>query len=222
MNDPATQELIHADIDGELNGAQRAQLARALLSDPEARALHDDLKRLSASLDVLPVVEPPPDLMTNILSALPQPTAGRARPAWWVEHRWRYAALVAGVLAAGTLVFETVHGPGSDSAEMTGTLATGSAILDAAALPPGGELSGRVVLYRDGTGLGLRFQLAGPGPVNASISSGGQTLQVNDLAAAADPPERTVPLRKLASGQEIKVALRLGGRPAGDLSLRVP
>ena len=221
MNDPVTQELIHADIDGELDGAQRAQLARALLSDPEARALHNDLKRLSASLEALPVLEPPPDLMKGVLAALPQPTRGRARPAW-VEHRWRYAALLAGVLAAGTLVFETVHGPGSDTAEMTGTLAAGSTILDTAVLPPGGELAGRVALYRDGGGFALRFQLAGPGPVNASISSGGQTLEVEDLAAAAGRPDRTVPLMTLASGQEIEVALTMGGREAGRLSLKVP
>lgn len=221
MNDPITQELIHADIDGELNGAQRAQLARALLSDPEARALHHDLKRLSASLDALPVLEPPPELMTGVLAALPLPARGRARPAW-VEHRWRYAALLAGVLAAGTLVFETVHGPGSDTAEMTGTLAAGSTILDSAVLPPGGELSGRVALYRDRAGFALRFQLAGPGPVNALISSGGHALEVKDLAATAGGPDRTVPLPTLTSGQEIDVALTAGGRGAGRLSLRVP
>lgn len=221
MNDPATQELIHADIDGELNGAQRAELARTLLSDPEARALHDDLKRLSASLDALPVVEPPADLMANILSALPLPTPGRMRPAW-IEHRWRYAALVAGVLAGGTLVFETVHGPGSDTAEMTGTLAAGSAVLDTATLPPGGELSGRVVLYRDGAALKLRFQLSGASRVNASISSGRHTLEVKDLAATADQPDQTVPLTNLTSGPEIDVALTVADRDAGHLSLRVP
>jgi len=31
--------LIHAEIDGELDGSQRAELSRRLLADPEARAL---------------------------------------------------------------------------------------------------------------------------------------------------------------------------------------
>lgn len=221
MNDPITQELIQADIDGELDGPQRAQLARVLLADPEARALHDDLKRLNAALDALPSAEPPPGLVASVLAALPQPAVQRARPAW-VEHRWRYAALVAGVLAAGTLVFETVHGPGPDTSEMTGTLAATSTILDSAALPPGGEPSGQVLLYRDGAGCGLRFQLAASAAVDASISSGGQTLEVRNLAAGAGRLDRTVPLAALTSGQNVDVVLTMGGRRVGHLSLRAP
>lgn len=221
MNDPATQELIQADIDGELDGARRAQLARALLADPEARALHDDLKRLSAAFDALPSAEPPPGLAESILAALPQQGSVRAHPGW-VEHRWRYAALVAGVLAAGTLVFETVHGPGPDTAEMTGTLAATSTILDTAALPAGAEVSGRVDLYRDGAGFGLRFHLDASGPVDALISSGGPTFRVRDLTAAGSRIDRTVPLTGPISGQEIDVALTMDGRRVGRLSLRAP
>jgi hypothetical protein len=221
MNDPARLELIHADVDGELDGAQRAELARILLADPDARTLHDDLRRVSAALDALPAVEPPRELLPGILAALPAQPPARARPAW-VEHRWRYAALLAGVIAAGAIVFQTGRGPGSDTGEMSGTLAAGPMILDTATLPPGGELSGRVILYRDTAGFGLRFQLEASGPVNASISSGGRTLEVRDLRAGAGRPTRTVPLPTLTPGQEVDVVLTMGGRGATHVSLRAP
>ena len=41
-------ELIHAEIDGELTGPQRAELNRLLLADPALRALRDELRRTCA------------------------------------------------------------------------------------------------------------------------------------------------------------------------------
>lgn len=221
MNDPAQLELIQAHIDGELDGAQRAELARILLTDPHARTLRDDLGRLCAALDALPAVEPPRELLPGILAALPELPPVRARLPW-VEHRWRYAALLAGVIAAGAIVFQTARGPGPDSAEMSGTLAAGLMILDTATLPPGGELSGRIILYRDTAGFGLRFQLDASGPVNASITSGGHTLEVRDLRAGTGRPTRIVPLPTLTPGQEVDVVLTMSGRGAGHVSLRAP
>ena len=48
--------LIHAEIDGELDAANRAELARHLLADPNARTLREDLRRLCTELDALPEV----------------------------------------------------------------------------------------------------------------------------------------------------------------------
>ena len=43
MDKGQLQELIQADLDGELSVAERAVLARLLLQDPEARRLHDGI-----------------------------------------------------------------------------------------------------------------------------------------------------------------------------------
>ena len=46
MADVGYLELIHAEIDGVLDERQRAELARRLLADPEARAVREELREL--------------------------------------------------------------------------------------------------------------------------------------------------------------------------------
>ena len=45
-------ELIHAELDGELNAEQRAELSRLLLANPEARAFRDQLERVKPTPQV--------------------------------------------------------------------------------------------------------------------------------------------------------------------------
>ena len=71
MADSGRLALIHAEIDGELDGRQRAELARALLADPEIQVLREDLRRVCAALDVLEDVDPPQQLRQSVLDALP-------------------------------------------------------------------------------------------------------------------------------------------------------
>src|SRR5262249_33838372 len=110
MADVELINLINAEIDGELEAPQRAELARRLLADPEARALREDLLRVRTMLDAVAEVEPPPELRANVLRGLPAADARGSR-ASWVAARWRYGALAAGVMAAAVLVYETVDGP---------------------------------------------------------------------------------------------------------------
>ena len=109
MADTAHLALIHAEIDGELDARQRSELAKLLLAEPEIRAVREDLRRLCAALDALPEVEPPAQLRANILASMPRSTLSPARSAW-AAPRWRYAALLAGVLGAGAIVVETLDG----------------------------------------------------------------------------------------------------------------
>ena len=145
-------ELIHAEIDGELDSHGRGELARQLLADPDTRAARDQLHRLCEHLDRLEQDEPPGELKAKILGALPA-VAAPLRRYRKTPLRWRYAALIAGVLAGGAVVFESVRGPGPAMSEMTGTMAAvDSPALDTATLA-NGPISGRVSLYRVGTGL---------------------------------------------------------------------
>jgi hypothetical protein len=226
MTDPRLTELIHAEIDGELDTQQRAELARRLLADPGARGKRDELQRVCAELDAIPQVEPPAALRDSILAALPQqqPLTRTARlvsrDAWVSTHRWRYAAMLAGVVAAGAIVFQTVRGPGPAGTEAAGTMATG--VLDKAQLD--GPVSGTVAVYRDGTGLGLRFDLAANGPIQVVIASEGQTLRL-DGSAEADTAglHRAIPLTGItAHGQSLGLTFLLAGRAAGSAQLRLP
>src|SRR5712671_3960893 len=159
MADSGHLALIHADIDGELDGRQRSELARYLLADPEAKALREDLRRLCTELDALKDVDPPQGLRQSILDALPQSNPPRVR-SWWSAPRLRYAALIAGVLAAGTVVYETLDGPRPATSDVAGTMATADTPTTVDTVRLGnGAVAGRVSLYRDRAGLGLEFEL---------------------------------------------------------------
>ena len=226
MTDATRLELIHAEIDGELDPRQRAELARSLLADPATRALREDLRRLCTALDTVAEVEPPPQLRARILAALPQtvvapvgPAPARFAPArsWWSAPVLRYAAALAGVLTAGTLVFGVLDGQRPPASELAGTLAgpRAAAILDTVRITDG-PVVGQVSLTRNSAGLGLALDLKAGAPVDVFVASGGYALRINgverqDRSAAptnvALPGFRTdlqaVDLTFLMAGQEV-------------------
>ncbi len=119
--------LIHAEIDGELTGPQRAQLNRLLLAEPELRALRDGLRRTCDAIDALPAAEPPADLRESILQTLPATERGMTRRRPWA--RWpamRYAASFAAGLVVSALAFQSGVLPenGIDSRNLAGTIAS--------------------------------------------------------------------------------------------------
>lgn len=224
MVDSRQLALIHADIDGELDSRQHAELARSLLADPAARALHEELRRLCSALDATPQIEPPPQLTASILAALPHSTRPSARPSW-SQPRWRYAALIAGVVVAATVLFETVRMSEPATSDGAGTMATPStpAIVDTVRLDHG-PVSGRVSLYRDHAGLGLALDLVADSPIDVLIASNGQTLRVKGLrrAVAAGPPTM-VPLPGIAmAGQAVRVTFLVDGLEVGHATFRAP
>jgi hypothetical protein len=223
MTDPRQLALIHAEIDGELNNERRAELARCLLADPETRALRDQLQRLSKALEAFEEIEPPVDLKTSILAALPQ-MAPRKRTTTGTPA-WRYAALAAGVALAGVLVMQTMRGPGPAMTDIAGTIASPgtTTVLDTASLA-GGPVSGQVSLYRDHSGLGLELALTASAPVDVRISGEGHSLQVNGLGGADKPgtgPTR-VTLPGFHSGESVAVSFLMQGQQVGTAKLRVP
>jgi hypothetical protein len=226
MVDPTQLALIHAEIDGELDDRQRAELSRCLLADPALRALRDQIRQLCAALDAVPEVEPPPQLRTDILAALPQIPArrgGLARPVM----RWRYAAVLAGVLLTGTIVFRMLdfgQQPAVD--EMAGTLADPRAAvtLDMVQLTQG-AVSGRISLIRAGTGVDLALELAAKAPVDVLIASGSQSLRVNGLGPMGShgPGPTTIALPGFAGdGQAVNLTFLIGEQKVAQAVLREP
>jgi len=220
MAEPWQLALIHAEIDGELDAEQRAELARCVLADPHVRAVREDLRRLCTALDGLAPVEPPEQLRESVLAALPQPSL---HPRQSFVPRWRYAAVIAGVLAAGVLVLETLRGPETATTDAAGTMASVPAptIVDTVRLGSG-PVSGRVSLYRDPTGLGLEFELAASAPVDVLISSGEHSLRVNGLGRQ-DPvgSRKTVALPDFGTGgQTVNLTFLMAGQRVGGATLR--
>jgi len=209
--------LIHAEIDGELDAAQRSELARRLLADPELRGERDDLRRVCAQLDAMKEVDPPPQLRANILEALPRAAVPFRRSR---SVPWRYAALAAGVMGAAILVYETVNGPGPASVEVAGTMAARRMqTLDTIALR-GSPVAGRVSLYRDGNGLELALELTSGTPVDVVVTSNGQTLTVNGLGTSSET--RKVALPEAATGGKVDLTFLMSGREVARATLMAP
>lgn len=224
MVDSRQLALIHADMDGELDGRERAELARCLLADSEARALHEELRHLCSALDAVPKAEPPPQLAAKILAALPHSTRRLAAPSW-SQPRWRYAAVIAAALVAATVLFETVKVSEPVTSDGAGTMAAPGtpAIVNTVRLDHG-PVSGQVSLYRDHAGLGLALDLVADSPIDVLIASNGQTLRVRGLrrAAAAGPPTM-VPLPGVAmAGQAINVTFLVNSQEVGQATFRAP
>jgi anti-sigma factor RsiW len=224
MTDSGRLALIQAEIDGELDGRQRAELARALLADPAAQALREELRRLCAALDALEDVDPPRQLRQSILDALPQSIRAPAW-SWWPAPRLRYAALIAGVFAAGTIVYETLNGPPPTVRDVAGTMAAADIPTTVDTVRLGnGAVVGRVSLYRNRAGLGLEFELVAEAPVDVLVASEGHTLRVNGLGMRDGPGgPRTVALRGFgSSGEAVDVTFLMAGREVGRATLRAP
>ncbi len=126
-------ELIQADIDGELAGADRAELSACLLANPAARQLRDELRAVCAALEQIQPEEPPAELRERILAALPAgQTTGASRR--WIPGRrlaaspsgLRYAAAFAGGLLVSALAFQFGTSPVSGQLsvnQLVGTMA---------------------------------------------------------------------------------------------------
>ena len=104
-----TIELINAEIDGVLTGAQRAELNRLLLADPSVRALRDSLTRTCRTLDEMPREEIPAGLHEAIVTGLPvaaPKSHGLRRAAFTGRPLLRYAAAFGGGLLVSALAFQ--------------------------------------------------------------------------------------------------------------------
>lgn len=122
-------ELINAEIDGVITGAQKAELNRLLLADPALRAQRDQLAGVCRALDTMPREDLPAGLHDAIVSGLPVATplshASARRASFTQRPLLRYAAAFAGGLLVSTLAYQLdrFHPTAADQADMMGTIA---------------------------------------------------------------------------------------------------
>lgn len=103
-------ELINAEIDGVITGAQKAELNRLLLAEPAVRALRDELAGVCRALDTMPRDELPAGLHEAIVNGLPvaipiSHVFGH-RSGFTQRPLLRYAAAFAGGLLVSALAFQ--------------------------------------------------------------------------------------------------------------------
>jgi hypothetical protein len=181
MHDEKLIELIHLDLDGQLDAAGQAELAERLAADPQARAHRDELARVAAALAELPQLEVPTGAVPSAAVLAWRP---RRPKATWA----RYAgALAAGVVmgAVGLSLYRLSPELGSTpDLQVAGTMAQQAdqaVLLDSQAITSP-ELQGEVALRAvDGLWV-VEFDLRSDRPVTVVASYDGDQARLQGLA----------------------------------------
>ncbi len=123
-------DLIQADLDGALPAAERAELARLLLQDPEARRLHGQLQRTDQLLRDIPAAEPPAGLRDAVITG---PARPEEAPGHWNRlSTYRIAAaFLGGILVVGAAYYVSDGRPAGE--ELQGSVSAGKDLAVAAA-----------------------------------------------------------------------------------------
>ncbi len=188
--DPNIVELINADIDGEISSADKTELEALLAASPEAQALHAELSGLSASLDGLPELDPPPHLKHTIMASVPQAKSQQQRGNLLQDllatPALRYAAMFVGgsVLTLSLVSSDQL----SDNAfnDVTGLVGTMS---DAGDIAPVAStvihkaaVAGTITLRRADPILIIDFDLSTNGPIDIVATYDDKSVWFNGFA----------------------------------------
>ena len=130
------QDLINADIDGEISAEEHAELQAFLADSAEGRALRDELSSLCNALDATEEEAPPVHLRHVIMNSIPKPPASESSPgffrALFAAPALRYALSFAGgvFLAISAVNTDQVSSQAFDN--VTGLVGTVADPVDAA------------------------------------------------------------------------------------------
>ena len=229
MDKGQLQELIQADLDGELSVAERADLARLLLQDPEARRLHEEFRRTDRLLRDVAAAEPPPGLRAAILAGSTQSVrpGDSGRRQYGLPFYRMAAVILGGLLIVGlSFVLIDAHVPGAD---LQGSLIAPQGHLSLRA--EGAEVSAS--LRRDGEKLRLELNSSTtiPCEIIARIDPATTTFvgKTGDAALTTASGQVTVApatgsqaiVLDFSGAAPIQLELRAGGRLLGEGSLSV-
>ncbi|HEU4516968.1 MAG TPA: zf-HC2 domain-containing protein [Steroidobacteraceae bacterium] len=228
------EELIQAQLDGELSAAERAELARHLLQDAGARRLHDDYVRTDRLLREIPVASPPPELREAILAGSMarvrlDNSRGARRPIPLLRIA---AAVVSGLLIVGlAYVVSDGRAPGT---ELQGSLQAGRGpevpgpeAAESRASVQSEGITLDAVLRRDGEVLRLELGSAADMPVEVAVRFNPATTSFTGGAVGASlategdeivvrlPEGRQQASLEFSGAAPLHVELRAGGRILG-------
>ncbi len=233
MDRARLQALIQAQLDGELPAGDRAELARLLLQDGEARRLHDEFLGMDRLLRDVPAADAPPGLREAILAGSAQTVGAGSR--WWDASAYRVAAaIVAGLVIVGVAYFvRDGHAPAT---ELQGSL-QGARTAQQAGLTLRAEgVTVNASLRRDGAGLRLQLGSTASVPCEVAVridpatttfaGSGGDAhlARAGDQVTVQLAAGNQVNVLDFTGGAPIRLELRSGGRllAEGRLSVSDP
>lgn len=132
MNEERVLELIHRDIDGEIDDQWRIELRETLSQNPESVRMRDELVDLCRVLDSTPAVQPPAGLVEDVMRCVRANRSDRFRvidggSRWAQKKRERLIAIRVGYGLAAAAVIGLVLAPtlfdSLGKRQMSGTMA---------------------------------------------------------------------------------------------------
>jgi len=193
-------DLIEAEIDGRLSAAERAELARHVLANPDARELRDEMRQLCDLLDSVQAEEPPAELYADVMSALRAqsrkpgarlPAGGRVRAYLSSPAGFRFAAAIVGGVLVGTLAFEFAgRDSGLAPSQLVGTMAPqgATAAPQRQARFDNAAMTGSVMLEGTTAAPVVRVSVVSHRDVTVIASLDGEQLRFDDLQSAGSKP----------------------------------
>lgn len=191
-------ELINADIDGEIQPAEKAELEAFLAENAAGRALHEELQSLCSTLDAEKLLEPPAHLKHVVMNSLPKsapvaetPGSGAKAPGGWQSlfsiPALRYATVFATGVVMTILIVESGQIQQSAFNDVTGLVGTMS---ESGETAPGvasltinkAEIAGTVTLRRADPILIIDFDVSTNGPIDIVASYEDKTVWFNGFA----------------------------------------
>lgn len=240
MDSTRLHELIQSDLDGALSAAERAELARLLLQDPEARRLQAQFGQLDRLLRDIPLAEPPAGLRATILAEpamSPRPGSLQRAQRGWPLYGVA-AALLGGmaIVGIGYLLFDD-RTPGADlqgSVVAAGGTGTSAPSDHWSVQAEGVEASASLRRVGEGLRLELNLSATRPSEVFAGFDPATTSLVGKPAGARLDSVSGQVVIQSEAGTQiyvldfsraaPIELQLRAGGQllAQGTLSTVAP
>jgi len=183
-------DLIHADIDGSISEAEKAELQTFLSDNAEGRALHDELAALCDTLNRVEQEVPPPYMRHIIMNSVP-PTQGKEESPGFLQILFATPALKYSVsFAAGVFLtlsmlssnqishrtFDTVTGLVGTVAEPVSTTFANSVSLSET------DIAGTVSLRSAGSMIILDFDLVSADQIEVQADYTDKTIWFNGFA----------------------------------------
>ena len=185
-----TIDLINADIDGEINQSDKADLDALLADSEEARAVHAEFAALCGSIESVESESPPPHMRHVIMNSV-KPAPKRSASTGFLQLLFASTPVkYAGTFAAGALLTLTIVSSnqiandafnditglvGTVSEPINGDLINSIAIDNA-------QVAGKISLRNSGSMLILDFDLVANSPVQIEANYADRTIWFNGFA----------------------------------------
>lgn len=232
--DQEIYELIQADIDGQVSNTDCIRLQEYLENDSEARQLCEEYRRMVASLEAMPELDPPVGLTAAVMAAArlsekqgirePRPSFFAA----WFEFPvlgYSLAFLIGALLASGISQLRLADPTGMSVAGLGGTMSPVRQFQPLRSYQlEGRALQGQVDLTGSDQSLRLHFSLDNSIPVEVIVNFEGKNYYLSGFSQQKSEPlsltAAASQVALLATGEQ-QFMLQLGKATAAASSIEV-